>query len=159
MLWAVAYTQDLNPATSLTVLTTLFTAVVVFAILFLVHRGKLPAMPGLIAAFITPFLAWAGIALLAPESGLPLFSGTTKRVVATVIAAMPVLVLFYLLVGRRWLASGAGAAGSVMMPAVGSESPRPLSLTVTVMVVPPLLIWAPVSPLNANCCHALLTSL
>jgi lactate permease len=34
-------------------------------------------------------------------------------VVSTVVAALPVLILFYLLVGRRWLASGAGAAGSV----------------------------------------------
>ncbi len=33
---------------------------------------------------------------------------------STVIAALPVLVLFYLLVGRRWLASWAGAAGAVV---------------------------------------------
>jgi lactate permease len=114
MLWAVAYTQDLNPATSLTVLATLFTAIVVFALLVLIHRGKLAAIPGLIAAFVTPFLAWAGVALLAPESGLPMFSGTMRRLISTILAAMPVLVLFYLLVGRRWLASGAGAAGSVV---------------------------------------------
>jgi L-lactate permease len=35
------------------------------------------------------------------------------RVLSTLVAALPVLVLFYLLVGRRWLASWAGAAGSV----------------------------------------------
>ncbi len=35
-----------------------------------------------------------------------------NRVVATCVAALPVLVLFYLLVGRRWLATWAGAAGS-----------------------------------------------
>jgi lactate permease len=34
--------------------------------------------------------------------------------VSTVVAALPVLVLFYLLVGRRWLASWAGAVGSVV---------------------------------------------
>lgn len=33
---------------------------------------------------------------------------------STLVAALPVLVLFYLLVGRRWLASWAGAAGSVV---------------------------------------------
>src|SRR5215470_10666766 len=36
------------------------------------------------------------------------------RVVSTVVAALPVLVLFYLLVGRRWLASWAGAAGAIV---------------------------------------------
>jgi lactate permease len=33
---------------------------------------------------------------------------------STIVAALPVVVLFYLLVGRRWLASWAGAAGSVV---------------------------------------------
>jgi lactate permease len=37
-----------------------------------------------------------------------------NRVFSTLVAALPVLVLFYLLVGRRWLASWAGAAGSVV---------------------------------------------
>jgi lactate permease len=37
-----------------------------------------------------------------------------NRVLSTVVAALPVLVLFYLLVGRRWLASWAGAAGAVV---------------------------------------------
>ncbi len=36
------------------------------------------------------------------------------RVLSTIVAALPVLVLFYLLVARRWLASWAGAAGSVV---------------------------------------------
>jgi lactate permease len=35
-----------------------------------------------------------------------------NRILSTVVAALPVLVLFYLLVGRRWLASWAGAAGA-----------------------------------------------
>ena len=35
------------------------------------------------------------------------------RLLSTLAAAVPVLLLFYLLVGRRWLASLAGAAGSV----------------------------------------------
>ncbi|MCZ2344083.1 MAG: L-lactate permease [Bacteroidales bacterium] len=35
-----------------------------------------------------------------------------NRIASTVVAALPVLVLFYLLVGRRWLASWAGAAGA-----------------------------------------------
>src|SRR5205814_1656706 len=35
------------------------------------------------------------------------------RPLSTLVAALPVLVLFYLLVGRRWLASWAGAAGAV----------------------------------------------
>ena len=37
-----------------------------------------------------------------------------NRVLSTVVAGLPVLVLFYLLVGRRWLASWAGAAGAVV---------------------------------------------
>jgi lactate permease len=37
-----------------------------------------------------------------------------NRVLSTFVAALPVLVLFYLLVGRRWLASWAGAAGAVV---------------------------------------------
>ena len=36
-----------------------------------------------------------------------------NRFLSTVVAALPVLVLFYLLVQRRWLASKAGAAGAV----------------------------------------------
>lgn len=35
-------------------------------------------------------------------------------VLSTIVAALPVVVLFYLLVGRRWLASWAGAAGSAV---------------------------------------------
>jgi len=35
-------------------------------------------------------------------------------VLSTVVAGLPVLVLFYLLVGRRWLASWAGCAGAVV---------------------------------------------
>lgn len=38
----------------------------------------------------------------------------TYRVISTFVAALPVLILFYLLVRRRWLASWAGAAGSVV---------------------------------------------
>jgi lactate permease len=37
-----------------------------------------------------------------------------NRVASTFVAALPVLVLFYLLVARRWLASWAGAAGAVV---------------------------------------------
>src|SRR5256885_5829152 len=37
-----------------------------------------------------------------------------NRVLSTVVAALPVLVLFSLLVGRRWLASWAGATGAVV---------------------------------------------
>jgi lactate permease len=36
------------------------------------------------------------------------------RALSTFVAALPVLVLFYLLVGRRWVASLAGAAGAVV---------------------------------------------
>lgn len=36
------------------------------------------------------------------------------RLASTLVAALPVLVLFYLLVGRRWLASYAGAAGAAV---------------------------------------------
>jgi lactate permease len=36
------------------------------------------------------------------------------RPASTIVAALPVLVLFYLLVARRWLASWAGAAGAVV---------------------------------------------
>src|SRR5258707_15828612 len=37
-----------------------------------------------------------------------------NRTASPVVAALPVVVLFYLLVGRRWLASWAGAAGAVV---------------------------------------------
>jgi lactate permease len=37
-----------------------------------------------------------------------------NQVASTIVAALPVLTLFYLLVGRRWLASWAGAAGAVV---------------------------------------------
>ena len=37
-----------------------------------------------------------------------------NRILSTIVAALPVLVLFYLLVGRRWIASLAGAAGAVV---------------------------------------------
>ncbi len=37
-----------------------------------------------------------------------------NRIASTMVAALPVLVLFYLLVGRRWLASWAGATGAVV---------------------------------------------
>jgi len=36
------------------------------------------------------------------------------RLASTLVAALPVIVLFYLLVGRRWLASWAGAAGAAV---------------------------------------------
>src|SRR4051812_48179787 len=36
------------------------------------------------------------------------------RPASTAVAALPVVVLFYLLVGRRWLASWAGAAGATL---------------------------------------------
>ncbi len=53
---------------------------------------------------------------------MPLFAETYVQnldplnfpLLSTFLAALPVLVLFYLLVGRRWLASLAGAAGSVV---------------------------------------------
>lgn len=37
-----------------------------------------------------------------------------SRIASTVVAALPVIFLFYLLVARRWLASWAGAAGAVL---------------------------------------------
>jgi lactate permease len=37
-----------------------------------------------------------------------------NRILSTLVAALPVLTLFYLLVARRWLASWAGAAGAVV---------------------------------------------
>ncbi len=36
-----------------------------------------------------------------------------SRILSTLVAGLPVLILFYLLVGRRWLASWAGLAGSI----------------------------------------------
>src|SRR5207248_2926342 len=36
-----------------------------------------------------------------------------SQIASTLVAALPVLVLFYLLVGRRWLASYAGATGAL----------------------------------------------
>jgi lactate permease len=37
-----------------------------------------------------------------------------NRLLSTLVAALPVLVLFYLLVGRRWIASMAGMAGAIV---------------------------------------------
>ena len=37
-----------------------------------------------------------------------------QPIASTIVAALPVLVLFYLLVGRRWIASWAGAVGAVV---------------------------------------------
>lgn len=37
-----------------------------------------------------------------------------NKLASTLVAALPVLVLFYLLVGKRWMASKAGAAGAVV---------------------------------------------
>jgi len=42
------------------------------------------------------------------------------RVLSTMVAALPVLVLFYLLVGRRWLASWAGATGAIVAILIAS---------------------------------------
>ena len=112
MPWAVAYTQDLNPASAITVLATLVTIVLMLGALTLLHRKVLPAWLGLLAAISTPFFGWA-IAATIGNSGMPAFSGTLHHVNTTIIAAVPVLVLFYLLVSRRWLASAAGAAGAV----------------------------------------------
>jgi len=112
MPWAVAYTQDLNPASAITVLATLVTIVLMLGALTLLHRKVLPAWLGLLAAISTPFFGWA-IAATIGNSGMPAFSGTLHQVISTIIAAVPVLVLFYLLVSRRWLASAAGAAGAV----------------------------------------------
>jgi L-lactate transport len=50
---------------------------------------------------------------LNPFAGL-VASKLLGQIVSTAVAALPVLVLFYLLVGRRWLASWAGAAGAVV---------------------------------------------
>src|SRR5213080_4361103 len=47
-----------------------------------------------------------------------------NQVASTAVAALPVLVLFYLLVGRRWLASWAGAA-VVVVPTRGALRPAP----------------------------------
>jgi lactate permease len=113
MTLAVAYVQDLNPATSLTVVATLITLVLAGLVVALMYRRVLPAMPGLLLAAATPFIAWGATAML-PGDSLPAFSTTAQRITSTVIAAMPVLILFYLLVGRRWLASAAGAAGAVV---------------------------------------------
>src|SRR5437868_3498287 len=41
-----------------------------------------------------------------------------SRIVSTLFAALPVLVLFWLLVPRRWLAPKAGAAGAVVAIAI-----------------------------------------
>ena len=43
-----------------------------------------------------------------------------NRVLSTVVATLPVVVLFYLLVGRRWLASWAGATGAVVAIALAA---------------------------------------
>ncbi len=110
---AVTYIQDLNPASSITVLATLITVFLVVGVLTLVHRRAISTLPGLLAAALMPFFAWGIAAGVAHTSGLPAFSTMVHRVISTFIAATPVLLLFYLLVGRRWLASGAGAAGAV----------------------------------------------
>ena len=105
----VAYVQDLNPATGTTVLATAITAALVLGALVLVHRKTIQPLAGLALAAVLPFLAW-GLARAVEPGG---YSTIVHRVTSTFIAGIPVLVLFYLLVGRRWLASAAGAAGAI----------------------------------------------
>ena len=105
----VAYVQNLNPATGTTVLATALTVAVVLVVLVLLHRKTIPTFVGLLLAAVVPFLAWGAVRAV----GAPEFSPTVHRVASTFVAGIPVLVLFYLLVGRRWLASGAGAAGAI----------------------------------------------
>ncbi|HEY2786800.1 MAG TPA: L-lactate permease [Fimbriiglobus sp.] len=52
--------------------------------------------------------------LLAAVSYIQDLDPIGNRLASTVVAALPVLVLFYLLVGRRWVASAAGAAGAAV---------------------------------------------
>jgi lactate permease len=105
----VAYVQNLNPATGITVLATAIAVVLVLVTLILVHRKTIPALLGLALAAVIPFLAWGIASGIGPAD----FSTTVHRITSTFIAGVPVLLLFYLLVGRRWLASGAGAAGAI----------------------------------------------
>jgi lactate permease len=114
MLLAAAYVQDLNPATATTVVATLITIVLVIGVFVLIQRKLLSTVPGLLIAVLCPFVAWGVTTILARTSGLPEFSSTVHRAISTLLAAMPVLILFYLLVGRRWLASAAGAAGAAV---------------------------------------------
>src|SRR5262249_25291304 len=53
-----------------------------------------------------------------------------SAIVSTIFAALPVLVLFYCLVYRRWLASKAGAAGAItaiLIAWLGFEMPLPMA--------------------------------
>jgi lactate permease len=51
--------------------------------------------------------------MLDPLSNLLPSTPTLSRIISTIFAALPVIVLFWLLVPRRWLAPKAGAAGAV----------------------------------------------
>ena len=54
-----------------------------------------------------------------------------NRILSTAFAALPVLVLFYLLVGRRWIASLAGATGAasaILIAWLTFKMPLPMAL-------------------------------
>src|SRR5438552_11595523 len=74
------------------------------------ERSHSPVRPVSIAGHSFP----RGLSMLLAVRYAQELNPLGNRVLSTVVAALPVLVLFYLLVGRRWLASWAGAAGAVV---------------------------------------------
>jgi L-lactate permease len=115
---AATYVQDLVPATGHTVLATLIAVPAVVALLVLVHSGRISGWAGFLGSLAVVLGAWLVPRTALPES--PVFDFVWHRVASTIIAGLPVLVLFYLLVGRRWLASWAGAAGALTAIVVAS---------------------------------------
>jgi hypothetical protein len=108
-----------------------------------------------------------------PVDGNPAKVKTTVEVVVDVgatVVEVAVAAVVVVAAGRVVVAAGAivvvvlagiwttaGAPGSVTIPAVGFESPRPLSRIVMVMMLPTNCV--PVSPSNVNACHAPPTTL
>lgn len=114
MPWAVAYIQDLNPATGVTIAAAALTAVLMLVALSAIRKRLLPRAAGLVLAAGAPFVAWGLVEAAGGRQTVPEFPAILHRVVSTIVAGLPVLVLFYLLVARRWLASAAGATGAVV---------------------------------------------
>lgn len=111
-----AYIQDLNPAGPALVATALAYCLVLLALAVISYKKLLPGWAVLVLGVaLVPAIRYGLVPLLfSAGAEEPLSNPLLTRITSTAIAALPVLVLFYLLVSRRWLASWAGAAGAVV---------------------------------------------
>src|SRR5262245_57889584 len=112
----LAYIQDLNPAGPALVATALTYCLVLLALGVVSYKKLLPGWATLLIGVVAIPIIRYGLVPLLFAAGIEesVSDPLMRRITSTTIAALPVLVLSYLLVARRWLASWAGAAGSVV---------------------------------------------